>query len=57
MFWTDSGQVAEEAIKALERDRRVVVPGKFNQATALGGQHAPRGLLLRLGSRLYPVGK
>ena len=57
MFWTDSGQVAEEAIKALERDRRVVVPGSSTRATALGGQHAPRGLLLRLGSRLYPVGK
>jgi short-subunit dehydrogenase len=57
MFWTDSDYVAEEAVKALERGRRVVVPGKFNQAGALGGQHAPRGLFLRFGSRVTPVGK
>jgi short-subunit dehydrogenase len=57
LFWTDSGDVAEEAVKALERGKRVVVPGKFNQATAFGGQHAPRGLLLRVGSRVYPVGR
>jgi len=35
----------------------VVVPGILNQATALGGQYAPRGLFLRLGSRLTPVGR
>jgi uncharacterized protein len=57
MFWTESDYVAEEAIKALERGRRVVVPGRWNQATALGGQHAPRGLLLRVGSRVTPVGR
>jgi short-subunit dehydrogenase len=57
VFWTESDYVAEEAVRALERGRRVVVPGKLNQAGALGGQHAPRGLFLRLGSRLYPVGR
>lgn len=57
IFWTDSDFVAEEAVKALERGRRVVVPGRFNQAGALGGQHAPRGLFLRFGSRLTPVGR
>ena len=55
LWWTDSDYVAEEAVKGLERGRRVVVPGKLNQATALGGQHAPRGLLLRIGSRVTPV--
>jgi short-subunit dehydrogenase len=57
MFWTESDYVAEEAVKALERGRRVVVPGRLNQAGALGGQHAPRGLFLRFGSRITPVGK
>src|SRR3954447_1028636 len=57
LFWTDSDYVAEEAVKALERGRRVVVPGKLNQATAFGGQHAPRGLFLRFGSRVTPVGR
>ena len=57
MFWTASDYVAEEAVKALERGRRVVVPGRLNQAGALGGQHAPRGLFLRFGSRITPVGE
>ena len=55
IFWTESPDVAEEAVNALERGRRLVVPGKLNRVTALGGQHAPRGLLLSLGSRLYPI--
>ncbi len=57
MFWTDSADVAEEAVKGLERGRRVVVPGRLNQASALGGQHVPRGLFLRFGSRVTPVGR
>jgi short-subunit dehydrogenase len=57
VFWTESDFVAEEAVRALERGRRVVVPGRLNQAGALGGQHAPRGLFLRFGSRFYPVGR
>ena len=56
-FWTDPDFVAEEGIRGLERGRRVVVPGKLNRATALGGQHAPRGALLRLAGRLTPVGR
>ncbi len=55
MFWTESDHVAEQAVRGLEQGRRVVVPGKLNRATALGGQHAPRGLLLRVGSRVTPV--
>jgi uncharacterized protein len=57
LFWTDSDDVAEQAVSALERGRRVVVPGVLNRATALGGQHAPRGLFLRVGSRVTPVGR
>jgi uncharacterized protein len=56
-FWTESDFVAEEAVKGMERGRRVVVPGKLNQASALGGQHAPRGLFLRVGRRITPVGR
>jgi len=57
MFWTESDYVAEQAVRGLEQGRRVVVPGKLNRATALGGQHAPRGLFLRVGSRVTPVGR
>ncbi len=56
VFWADSEQVAEDGVKGLEKGRRVVVPGVLNRATALGGQHAPRSLLLRAAQRLYPVG-
>jgi uncharacterized protein len=55
VFWMDSPEVAEAGVQGLERDRRVVVPGVLNRAGALGGQHAPRGLLLRLGNRVTPV--
>ena len=57
MFWTDSDFVAEQGVRALERGRRVVVPGRFNQAGALGGQHAPRSLLLRFVNRVNPIGR
>ena len=49
--WTDPDQVAEEAVKGLERGRRVVVPGKLNAVGALGGQHVPRSVLLRFAQR------
>ena len=56
-IWTDSTQVAEQRMQGLERGRRVVVPGALNRATALGGQHVPRSLLLRVANRVYPVGR
>jgi short-subunit dehydrogenase len=55
IFWTQSHDVAEEAVKGVERGKRLVIPGLINRATALGGQHAPRGLLLQLAGRLYPI--
>ena len=53
--WTDADFVAEEAVKGLEGGKRVVVPGKFNAAGALGGQHVPRSLLLRFAERFSPT--
>jgi uncharacterized protein len=57
LFWTDADFVAEQGIRGLERGRRVVVPGRLNQAGALGGQHAPRSLLLRFANRVNPIGR
>jgi short-subunit dehydrogenase len=57
IFWADSPDVAEQGVHGLERNRRVVVPGMFNRAGALGGQHVPRSLLLRVAGRLSPVGR
>jgi short-subunit dehydrogenase len=56
-IFESSEDVAEAGIKGLEKNRRVVVPGLLNRATAAGGQHAPRGVLLRAAQRLYPMGK
>ena len=53
---TESAAVAEAGVKGLEKGRRVVVPGALNRAGALGGQHAPRGLLLRVAGKVWPVG-
>jgi short-subunit dehydrogenase len=56
-MWTSPEFVAESGVKGMERGRRVVVPGRLNAAGAIGGQHAPRSLLLRFASRISPVGK
>jgi len=53
--WTTSADVAEQGVQGLEKGKRVVVPGRLNAATAIGGQHAPRGVLLKLANRFYPV--
>jgi short-subunit dehydrogenase len=50
-------RVAEAAIRGLERNHRVVVPGLANRLGALAGRHAPRGLLLRAAGLLYPAGR
>jgi len=54
-FWLDADDVAEAAIKGLESGDRVVVPGMINQAAAYGGHYIPRGLLLPLAARVWPV--
>ena len=57
VFWTGSPDVAEQGVRGLEKGRRVVVPGLLNRAGSLGGQHAPRSVLLRLAGRFSPVGR
>jgi len=53
LFWTSAEEVAREAIDGAARDKRVVVPGVLNRATALAGQHSPRGLALPLIDRFW----
>jgi short-subunit dehydrogenase len=57
VFWADPDHVAELAVRGLERDRRVVVPGWLNRAGAVGGQHVPRGVFLRIARRITPIGR
>ena len=52
--WTDVEEVARAAVAGAEKGKRVVVPGGlFNRAGALGGQHAPRAVLLPLTRRAW----
>jgi len=57
MFWDRPDEVAKAGIRGLERGKRVVIPGGLNRAGAIGGQHAPRGLLLRVASRVHPAAR
>jgi short-subunit dehydrogenase len=51
--WMSAEDVARHAIDGAEHDRRVVVPGALNRATALAGQHSPRSVALPLISRVW----
>jgi short-subunit dehydrogenase len=51
-FWLDAASVAKSAVDGLEHGKRVVIPGLMNRAGAMGGQHAPRSLLLPLVNRV-----
>jgi uncharacterized protein len=53
VFWTSSEAVAKAAVDAAENGKRAIVPGLFNRATALTGQHTPRMLVLPLAKRLW----
>jgi short-subunit dehydrogenase len=54
-MWLSAEEAAEAGVAGLEKGHRVVVPGLLNQLTALGGQHAPRSVLLPLVRRFWPV--
>jgi uncharacterized protein len=48
---------AAAAVSAMEKGKRVVVPGPLNMASAAAGHYTPRSLVLGLARRFYPVGK
>jgi len=51
--WMSAEDVARHAVDGAERDKRVVVPGALNRASALAGQHSPRSVALPLISRFW----
>jgi short-subunit dehydrogenase len=53
LFWTDSAAVARAAVDGADQGRRVVVPGVFNRAGAVTGQHTPRMLALPVMKRIW----
>ena len=47
-LWRSADQVAEAALRGLERGRRVVVPGSTNRIVAAAGRFSPRPVVLRV---------
>ena len=52
---SDPRDVARAGVDAIEKGRRVVIPGAVNKVAAVSGQMAPRRLLVPMMRRLYPV--
>jgi uncharacterized protein len=55
--WTSAEEVARAGVEGLAEGRRVVVPGAANKVSAIGGRLAPRGPLLAVLRRGYPMGR
>jgi short-subunit dehydrogenase len=55
--FTSPEQNAAAGVSALEKGRRVVVPGPLNVMSAAAGHYTPRTVLLGLVRRFYPVGR
>jgi short-subunit dehydrogenase len=55
-MWVDADVVAEHGVQALERGRRVAVPGVLNRIGTWAGRHTPRGLLLWTARKVLPAG-
>jgi len=56
-LWATAEEVADAAVRGLEKNSRVVIPGALNHLGAIVGRHSPRGLFLRGAGRFYPVGR
>jgi short-subunit dehydrogenase len=54
-MWVDADECARDAVRGLERGKRVVVPNALIRATTVAAQHTPRSVLLRAMDRFYPV--
>jgi short-subunit dehydrogenase len=54
-LWLQPETVAEQALTALAKGQRVVVPGVHNRVGAAFGRHLPHGILLPLLRRAWPV--
>jgi uncharacterized protein len=51
--WMSPEDIAKHAVDGASRDKRVVVPGTLNRATALAGHYSPRAVVLPLVSRIW----
>jgi short-subunit dehydrogenase len=54
-LFVEPERVAREALDAVERGHRTVVPGVANRFNAISGRYAPRGLFLSFARRFWPT--
>jgi short-subunit dehydrogenase len=54
-MWVSASDVAKAAIKGLDKDRAVVIPGFSNRVGASFAHHAPRRPLLSMLARQHPA--
>lgn len=54
-LFVDPDRIAREAIDAMEKGQRTVVPGAANGLNAMLGRYAPRGLFLAYARRFWPT--
>lgn len=54
--WEDSVDVADAGVDGMEDGRGVVIPGKLNRLTSIGGQHVPRSIFTSVARRVYRLG-
>ena len=55
--WEDPADTAEEGVRGLERNRRIVIPGTINRVGAIAGTYAPHSVVLRAFDRFSPIGR
>lgn len=53
LVWVSAERVAREAIKGMECNRRIVIPGLIAQAQTLGGRYTPRIILLPILKQVF----
>ena len=57
IVYKSPAEVAKSAVEAVEKGRRVVVPGAANRIGSMLGHYTPNPVALKLIDRFYPVGK
>lgn len=50
--WLNAERVANDALRGMEKNHRIVVPGTFAWMETLGGRYTPRAILLPIMSRV-----
>lgn len=51
--WISAERVARDALRGMERNRRIVIPGFIAQAQTLGGRYTPRVVLLPILKQVF----